>query len=117
MKVTPNLIHTAMIRLLRERQLYCGRIGLETLRQAWEATGLRASDLMPCLRSIEIAGIIRLHGDSFGGNIELTRHGAEVLNASTGGGVEQDWFDDIALYRIRQRSLIDTSNGQRRITD
>lgn len=118
MKVTSQLISTALIRLLRDRHPHRGTcIGLDTLRQAWNATGLRARDLVPALQLAETAGIVRLHGDSFGGRVELTGHGAEVINSPADPAIEQDWIDDITLNRIRQRSLSAKPQPHRRATD
>lgn len=118
MKVTADLISTAMIKLLRDRHPPRGGcIGLDTLREAWNTTGLRASDLDQCLRQAAAAGIIRLHDDSFGGRLELTERGAQVLYAPIDPGNDQDWNDDVALHRIRQRGLVGSASSHRRDSD
>lgn len=118
MNVTPDLISAALLKLLRDRHPHRGGcIALETLRQAWNATGLRASDLDPCLRQAEAAQLIRLHHDNRGGYAELTGRGAEVLYAPVDPGNDREWNDDVVLHRIRQRGPAGSPPSHRRNTD
>jgi len=119
MKFTPEVVSAALINILRERQLRSGMcIGMETLWQAWQGTGLRKSDLPLALREVEQAGFVHVRGQESLADVELSADGAELLvprrrpNAAV-----QAWMDDVDLYRISQRARENRADGHRRAGD
>lgn len=119
MNVTPDIISRALFHILRQRQICEGVcIGMETMQQAWQGTGLRTSDLQCCLRDLEDAGIINVCLFEPRAYIELTKNGADRLSANASpDAAEQSWMDDVVLYRIRQRARSNFVYEHRRTTD
>lgn len=115
MNITESIIATALTGILRQRQLRPGMcIGMDTLHQAWQGTGLRSSDLQQALRDLERADLIKASPAQARGYVELTRRGAEQLFSAAAEA--SSWDDDVALYRIRQRLRGQRAERQHRRT-
>jgi hypothetical protein len=119
MNFKTDLIATALIHILRERQLCQGMcLDLEQLRRAWSGTGLRSSDLAVALRDLEAAGLMEVRGGECDGYVSLTRRGADMLFPQVRPEVAlQTWMDDMVLYRIRLRARCGSGGQTRRASD
>lgn len=119
MNFRSDVIATALIHILRERQLCQGMcMDLEQLRRAWDGTGLRSSDLAAALRDIEAAGIVDVRNQDGDGYVSLTGRGADLLFPQVRPEVAlQTWMDDMVLYRIRQRARGGAGGESRRASD
>ena len=119
MNFRSDVIATALIHILRERQLCRGMcMDMEQLRRAWNSTGLRSSDLAVALRDIEAAGIVEVRGQDCDGHVSLTGRGADLLFPQVRPEMAlQTWMDDMVLYRIRQRARGGHGGESRRASD